>query len=77
MFRVVRWMLAAVVVQGAVGYTQFGLGVPAGLVEVHILGALVVWSLAILLDQRVHRSGLATGPDARGALPVEQSLPAG
>lgn len=42
-----RWLLLAVVAQGALGYTQFALGVPPGLVELHVLGAIVVWSIAI------------------------------
>lgn len=54
-FTVVRWMLGAVVVQGAIGYTQFALGVPALLVEVHIIGAVVVWSLALLLAMSAGR----------------------
>ncbi|MGB5755845.1 MAG: COX15/CtaA family protein [Acidimicrobiales bacterium] len=48
-FTVERWLLVAVVAQGAVGYTQFALGVPPLLVELHIIGAVIVWSLAILL----------------------------
>ncbi len=35
-------LLAAVVVQGAIGYTQYLLGVPATLVGFHIAGAVVV-----------------------------------
>jgi cytochrome c oxidase assembly protein subunit 15 len=48
-----RWLLLALIAQGAVGYTQFALGVPAGLVELHILGAVVVWSLAIQFQLRL------------------------
>ncbi|MGH1493782.1 MAG: COX15/CtaA family protein, partial [Acidimicrobiales bacterium] len=48
-FDVVQWMLGVVVLQGAIGYTQFALGVPPLLVELHIMGAVAVWSLAILL----------------------------
>ena len=49
------WFLAAVVVaQGAIGYTQYFLGVPAGLVAVHVLGACVVWfaTLRVLFATR-------------------------
>lgn len=42
-----RWLLVAMVAQGAVGYTQYFTGVPVFLVEVHIVGALSVW-LAVL-----------------------------
>lgn len=39
-------LLAAVVVQGAIGYTQYFNGVPALLVGLHIVGALAVWITA-------------------------------
>jgi heme a synthase len=42
-----RWLLVAMAAQGAVGYTQYFTGVPAYLVEVHVVGALLVW-LAVL-----------------------------
>ena len=43
-----RRLLAMIVVQGAIGYTQYELGIPEGLVLAHIAGAtaivgLVVW----------------------------------
>jgi cytochrome c oxidase assembly protein subunit 15 len=37
------------VVQGAVGYTQYFDNVPVGLVAVHIVGAVSVWTAALLL----------------------------
>jgi cytochrome c oxidase assembly protein subunit 15 len=37
------------VLQGAVGYTQYFDNVPVGLVAVHIVGAVSVWSAALLL----------------------------
>ena len=40
-------LLAVMVAQGAVGYTQYFTGVPAALVEVHVIGAVAVW-LAVL-----------------------------
>jgi cytochrome c oxidase assembly protein subunit 15 len=48
-FTVVRWMLVVAVIQGGIGYTQFSLGVPPLLVELHIIGAVAVWTLALLL----------------------------
>lgn len=61
-FSVVRWMLAAAVVQGGIGYTQFALGVPPLLVELHIVGAITIWSLALLLVLSVsHSSDKAAG----------------
>jgi cytochrome c oxidase assembly protein subunit 15 len=50
---IVRIMVAVVVAQGAVGYTQFAMGVPAGLVEIHVVGAVLVWLLAVALQLRV------------------------
>lgn len=41
------WLAAAIVVQAVIGYTQYALGVPAGLVALHVLGATLVW-IAVL-----------------------------
>jgi heme a synthase len=49
----VRALLVAIVAQGALGYVQYALGVPAVLVEGHILGAVVVWSLTVVLYLRL------------------------
>ena len=45
--------------QGAIGYTQYFLGVPPGLVLVHVAGSVVVWvaTLSFYL-------GLTVYPDA-------------
>lgn len=37
------WLVAAIAVQGVIGYTQYFLGVPAALVVVHMAGACAVW----------------------------------
>jgi cytochrome c oxidase assembly protein subunit 15 len=37
------------IVQGAIGYTQYFSGVPAGLVAVHVVGAIAVWVAALNL----------------------------
>lgn len=42
-------LLAVTAGQGVLGYLQYGLGVPAGLVALHVLGSTVVWSLAVAL----------------------------
>ena len=63
-----RWLLLAMVAQGAVGYTQYFTGVPAALVEVHIVGAVLVW-LAVL---RFHTSLFTRVPaDASATLAGE------
>ena len=45
--RAVTVLLAAEVAQGAIGYTQYFMGVPALLVAVHVIGALAVWIAAL------------------------------
>jgi heme A synthase len=44
------------VAQGALGYTQYALGVPAGLVSLHILGACLVWWTTLVLWLRVRET---------------------
>lgn len=64
-------MLLAALAQGALGYAQFALGVPAGLVELHIAGAIVVWTLAVGLHLRVF-----DGPSSEPADPGPERVPA-
>lgn len=47
LFSILRWLLIASVAQGILGYIQYGLGVPPLLVELHVIGAIVTWTLAI------------------------------
>jgi cytochrome c oxidase assembly protein subunit 15 len=42
-------LLAVTVAQGIVGYVQYATGVPAGLVEVHVIGAVAVMIAAVHL----------------------------
>ena len=42
-----RLLLAAMVVQGAIGYTQFFTHLPAVLVGFHVVGASIVWSTVL------------------------------
>lgn len=42
-----RFVLAAIVVQGGIGYLQYALGVPAGLVLAHVVGSVMVWSAVV------------------------------
>ena len=41
------WLVGAELAQGAIGYTQYFLKVPAALVGVHMLGACLVWIAAL------------------------------
>ena len=70
--RALSWLLVVVVLQMAVGYTQYFTGVPALLVAIHILGAVLVFtaSLRVLL---VNRQPVPT-PDRR---PTGGTVPAG
>jgi cytochrome c oxidase assembly protein subunit 15 len=45
--REVQVLLAVEIAQGAIGYTQYFMGVPALLVAVHVIGALGVWIAAL------------------------------
>ena len=53
-----RIVVYALAVQGAIGYAQYFSGVPAVLVELHVVGALAVW-LSVL---RLHLSLTARVP---------------
>ncbi len=53
------WVLVAIVIaQGVVGYTQFFTGVPWLLVAVHILGACLVWIYVLRLHLSLRARGL-------------------
>src|SRR5262249_60234764 len=44
------WALLAMIgLQGAVGYTQYFTGLPAGLVWLHVCGSTLIWILALRL----------------------------
>jgi cytochrome c oxidase assembly protein subunit 15 len=62
--RAARVLVAVIVAQGAVGYTQYFTGVPALLVGVHVAGAVAVWSAAVLVTQ-AFRVPVRLDPDAR------------
>jgi cytochrome c oxidase assembly protein subunit 15 len=40
-------LLVVAIMQGAIGYTQYFTGVPAALVELHVLGATLVWVMTL------------------------------
>ncbi len=70
-----RVLLAVLVAQAAVGYTQYFTGVPALLVGVHILGAVAVWSAVVALNLAV--SGpTAVSPAGADAPPAPADAPA-
>ncbi|WP_235036643.1 heme A synthase [Actinomadura sp. K4S16] len=51
-----------IVLQGAVGYTQYFLGVPAGLVLLHMLGSVLMWIAAFRLFFALRDRGPVPGP---------------
>ena len=44
-----NWLGVTVLLQVAVGFTQYFLGIPSGLVVVHVIGATLMWVLALYL----------------------------
>ena len=66
------WLLLALIgVQGAIGYTQYFSGLPAGLVWVHVSGSLLIWIAALQLMFAVRDRGPLIQPapeSARGAV---------
>jgi cytochrome c oxidase assembly protein subunit 15 len=45
-----NWLAYAVVLQVAIGYTQYFLNLPRGVVELHVAGATLLWSATIWLQ---------------------------
>ena len=45
-----KYLVAAIVLQGAIGYVQYFNSVPPGLVMIHIFGSIVVWIAALSFD---------------------------
>ena len=71
-------LIALIVAQGAVGYTQYFLGVPAGLVLLHMLGAVLMWIAAFRLFFALRDRGPMpeARPRAVPARPAEAPQPA-
>lgn len=44
-----KWLIVAVLAQVAIGYTQYFLDLPASVVELHVAGATVLWSVTLWL----------------------------
>ena len=45
-----RWLVAAILLQVAIGYAQYFSGLPTGVVELHIAGATVLWTVTVWLN---------------------------
>ncbi len=66
-------LLGLIAAQGAVGYTQYFTGLPAGLVWVHVCGAVLIWITALLLLFSLRDRGPLAGPGDGSA--AEPALP--
>jgi cytochrome c oxidase assembly protein subunit 15 len=64
-----RVLLAVMVIQGIIGYTQFFTHLPAVLVGFHVLGASIAWAVVLWFHHGLsdHRSESATGPEGQRA----------
>jgi cytochrome c oxidase assembly protein subunit 15 len=65
-----RVLVAIVLAQASIGFTQYALHVPAGLVEVHILGATLFWLAAVRVDLAT-RDAVAVTPAPVDPTPVD------
>lgn len=60
-------LLGLIMLQGAVGYTQYFTGLPAGLVWVHVSGSLLIWIVALRLMFAVRDRGPLLQPPSQPA----------
>lgn len=68
--RALKALVVLEVAQGAVGYVQYALGVPVGLVAVHILGSMAVLGATIVVLLRTSVVEAAHAPAPRTPDPV-------
>lgn len=64
-----RLLLGIELAQGAIGYTQYALGIPAALVAIHILGAALLWATVTAVWVRARPLPAAAATDAPLAEP--------
>ena len=60
-------LLALVIAQGSIGYSQYFSGLPAGLVWVHVTGSVLIWITALLLLFALRDRGTVTASAAARA----------
>ena len=60
-------LLALVIAQGSIGYSQYFSGLPAGLVWVHVTGSVLIWITALLMLFSLRDRGTITGPETSAA----------
>lgn len=61
-----KWLVAAVLAQVVIGYTQYFLNLPASVVELHVTGATVLWSVTLWMH-----FGYTVPDPVRSARPIE------
>lgn len=70
------WLLTGLLLlQGAVGYTQYFTGLPAGLVWFHVTGSLLIWIVALRLMFAARDRGPLVTPDEQRGEPAATPLP--
>ncbi|WP_235558362.1 COX15/CtaA family protein [Sphaerimonospora mesophila] len=69
--RAVLVLFAVELAQGVIGYTQYFLAIPAGLVLLHVLGSTLVWIFAL----RVVFAMRSRDPVPAGSEPLEPATP--
>jgi hypothetical protein len=76
-----NWLVVAVLAQVSIGYTQYFLNLPPSIVELHVAGATVLWSVTVWMhlgytvpapDRSAHPPAAGKGgypvPDAHAAI---------
>jgi len=69
-------VLGLIMAQGAVGYTQYFTGLPAGLVWVHVVGSTLIWIAALRLAFALRDRGPLAGSPAPAGQAAETPRPA-
>lgn len=73
-------LLTILILQGAIGYTQYFTGVPPALVALHILGASLVWVAVLVTYQQMWaplESGTPSAAQSTGGIEHSDHLPDG
>jgi cytochrome c oxidase assembly protein subunit 15 len=70
-------MIAALIAQGVIGYTQYFAHLPAGLVWLHVTGSVLVWIAVLRLFLLMRDRGPLTrpSPEPAQAAPYRQAEP--
>jgi cytochrome c oxidase assembly protein subunit 15 len=65
--RLSDWLVITVIAQIAIGFTQYFLGIPTGLVAVHVAGATLLWVFALYLRLSLTTRAADLAPPQRTA----------